>query len=225
MSLCLAGAALRGGGGFRLEVVRPSLARRANTEASVSPVEIVAVVFGLLCVWLTTRQSIWCWPAGLVNVTLSAYLFWQTKLYSDVILQVVYIVLQVYGWIHWKYGGKAQAALPVTRLHPAVAVAWVVVVAVWTPVWGYGMVSSVPDVALPYWDAGIVVASLVAQYLMTRKYVENWVVWMGVDVVAVGVYATRGLYLMAGLYAVFFVLCVIGLRSWWKSMRPPPAAG
>jgi nicotinamide mononucleotide transporter len=69
------------------------------------------------------------------------------------------------------------------------------------------------------------VASLVAQYLMTCKYLENWVIWMAVDVVAVGVYGVKELYLTAGLYAVFFVLCVIGLRSWWKSMRHSPAAG
>lgn len=189
-----------------------------------SPVEIVAVVFGLLAVWLTTRQSIWCWPAGLVQVALFIFVFWDAKLYSDVILHVVYVVLQVYGWVHWKYGGVHRAELPVIRLHPVVAGAWVVAIAAGTLAWGYGM-ASFTDAALPYWDAGIAVASLVAQYLMTRKYIENWVVWMGVDVVAVGVYGVKELYLTAGLYAVFFVLCVIGLRSWWKSMHRPLAAG
>jgi nicotinamide mononucleotide transporter len=130
MSLCLAGAALRGGGGFRLEVVRP--------------VEIVAVVFGLLCVWLTTRQSIWCWPAGLVQVVLFLFVFWDAKLYSDVILHAVYVVLQVYGWVHWKYGGANRAELPVIRLHPVVAGAWVVAIAAGTFTWGYGMASPWP---------------------------------------------------------------------------------
>lgn len=182
------------------------------------PVEIVAAVTGLLCVWLTTRQSIWCWPTGLVNVILFAYIFWQKKFYSDVILQVVFVGLQVYGWIHWRYGGKDHAALSVIRLHPAVAVAWSVAIAACTFTWGYGM-ASFTDAALPYWDAGIAVASLVAQYLMTRKYIENWVVWMAVDVVFVGMCAVRGLYLTAGLYVVYFVLCVLGLVSWLKSMR------
>jgi nicotinamide mononucleotide transporter len=85
--------------------------------------------------------------------------------------------------------------------------------------------ASFTDAALPYWDAGIAVASLVAQYLMTRKYIENWVIWMGVDVVAVGVYWVKELYPTAVLYWVFFILCVIGLRSWWKSMNARPAAG
>lgn len=189
-----------------------------------SPVEAVAVAFGLLAVWLTTRQSIWCWPVGLVQVALFIFVFWDAKLYSDVILHAVYVVLQVYGWVHWKYGGGNRAALPVIRLHPVVAAAWVGAIAAGTATWGYGM-ASFTDAELPYWDAGIAVASLVAQYLMTRKYVENWVVWMAVDVVAVGVYGVKALYLTAGLYAVFFVLCVIGLVSWVKSMKGRPAAG
>lgn len=188
-----------------------------------SPVEVIAVAFGLLSVWLTTRQSIWCWPTGLVQVALFLFVFWDAKLYSDVILHAVYVVLQVYGWVYWTIGGASRTALPVTRLHPVVAVAWVGVVGVGTLAWGYGM-ASFTDAALPYWDAGIAVASLVAQYLMTRKYLENWLVWMVVDVVAVGVYAGKGLYLTAGLYAVFFVLCVLGLVSWVKSMKARPAA-
>lgn len=141
-----------------------------------SPIEVVAVAFGLACVWLTIRQSIWCWPAGLVQVTLFVYVFWEAKLYSDVVLHLVYIALQVYGWVHWKYGRVNRKPLPVIRLHPVVAVAWAGVIASGTLAWGYGM-ASFTDAALPYWDAGIAVASLVAQYLMTRKYVENW--WSG----------------------------------------------
>lgn len=189
-----------------------------------SPVETVAVTFGLLCVWLTTRQSIWCWPVGLVQVVLFIFVFWDAKLYSDVVLHAVYTVLQVYGWVHWKYGGVNRAEVPVTRLHPVGVVAWGAVIAAGTLAWGYGM-ASFTDAALPYWDAGIAVASLVAQYLMTRKYVENWVIWMMVDVVAVGVYWVKDLHLTAGLYAVFFVLCVIGLVSWVKSMKGRQAAG
>ena len=189
-----------------------------------SLVEIVAVAFGLLAVWLTTRQSIWCWPAGLVQVVLFLFVFWDAKLYSDVILHAVYVVLQVYGWVYWKYGGKDRAGIPVSRLPPITAGAWAGVIAAGTFTWGYGM-ASFTDAALPYWDAGIAVASLVAQYLMTRKYVENWVVWMAVDVVAVGVYGAKELYLTAGLYALFLVLCVLGLVSWVKSMAGRPAAG
>ena len=183
-----------------------------SESPTVSPAEVIAVAFGLLSVWLTTRQSLWCWPTGLVQVVLFLFVFWDAKLYSDVILHAVYVVLQLYGWAYWKFGGGNRTKLPVTRLHPVVAVAWVGVIGVGTLAWGYGM-ASFTDAALPYWDAGIAVASLVAQYLMTRKYLENWLVWMAVDVVAVGVYAVKDLYLTAGLYAVFFVLCVFGLVS------------
>jgi nicotinamide mononucleotide transporter len=180
-------------------------------------------VFGLLCVWLTTRQSIWCWPTGLVSVTLYVFVFYGSKLYSDVILQLIYIPLQVYGWWHWKYGRKDREPLPVVRLTPVAAGMWLAVCAAGTAAWGYFM-ATYTDAALPYWDAWIVVASLVAQYLMTRKVLENWPLWMAVDVVAVGVYWVKGLYPTAILYVVYFVLCVLGLVSWWKSYRARPTA-
>lgn len=78
--------------------------------------EVVAVVFGLICVWLTIRQNIWCWPTGLVQVALYIIIFYQVKLYSDLILHILYVGLQIYGWHHWLHGGKQRAKLPVSTL-------------------------------------------------------------------------------------------------------------
>lgn len=187
-----------------------------------SDIEWTAAAFGLLAVWLTTRQSIWCWPAGLVQVALYIYVFYESKLYSDVILHIIYVVLQFYGWYHWKYGRADRKPLPVVTLSAGGRLAWLAVGAAGTFAVGAVMAANT-DAALPYWDAGILAFSLVAQYLMTRKVLENWLVWMAVDVVAVGVYAVKGLYPTAGLYAVFFVLCVYGVREWVRSYcgRPP----
>ncbi|MGA1133103.1 MAG: nicotinamide riboside transporter PnuC [Prochlorotrichaceae cyanobacterium] len=77
-------------------------------------IEVIAVVFGLLCVWLTVRQNIWCWPTGLVQVTLYIVIFYQVKLYSDLILHILYVFLQIYGWYHWLHGGKTRSALRVS---------------------------------------------------------------------------------------------------------------
>ena len=90
-----------------------------------SVIEIVAVCFGVACVWLTIRQNIWCWPTGLVQVVLFIWIFYQAKLYSDVMLHVVYVVLGFYGWWYWLHGGREAKQPPVTRLPSKHLVLWI----------------------------------------------------------------------------------------------------
>lgn len=183
-----------------------------------NPVEMIAAAAGLLCVWLVTRQSILCWPVGLVQVTLYVWVFYEAKLYSDVLLHMIYIVLQCYGWYYWLGGGRDAEPPPVTQLSSVGVGIWLLVGATGTAVLGLTM-AGLTDAALPAWDAGIAVFSLVAQVLLARKVLENWFVWIGVDTVAIGVYSVKGLYLTAGLYAVFLGLCVIGLTEWRRALR------
>ena len=187
-----------------------------------SPVEIIATACGVLCVWLTIRQNVWCWPVGLVQVTLFTWVFYRARLYSDVVLHVIYVALGIYGWYHWVRGGRdARAtndALPITRLRAGAAALWACAAAAVTAMWGYGM-ARFTDASLPYWDAAIAVLSLVAQFLLTRKVLENWLFWIVVDVLAVGVYAAKSLYLTAGLYALFLVLAVVGWLQWRRSFH------
>lgn len=183
-----------------------------------NPIEVVAVVFGLLCVWLCVKENIWCWPTGLVQVSLYVIIFYQAKLYSDTILNVIYVGVQFYGWYHWLHGGRDRGELAVSRLSAPALNGWIVVTVVGTALWGYGM-ASLTDAAVPYWDAFTTVASLVAQWLMARKRVENWAFWIAVDVVAVGVYLYKGLHLTAGLYFVFLIMCIEGWRAWNRTVQ------
>ena len=185
-----------------------------------SVIEIVAVCFGVACVWLTIRQNIWCWPTGLVQVVLFIWIFYQAKLYSDVMLHVVYVVLGFYGWWYWLHGGREAKQLPVTRLPSKHLVLWIMLGAAGTAALG-GAMARYTDAALPYWDAATTVLSLVAQYLLARKVLENWEFWIVVDVIAVGVYLTKELYLTSGLYAVFLILAVIGLITWMRNLSKP----
>jgi nicotinamide mononucleotide transporter len=187
-------------------------------------VELVAVVFGVACVALTVRQSIWCWPTGLVQVTLYVYIFYGARLYSDMILHVIYIGVQFYGWYHWVHGApdtpagaEDRGALPVSTLTVRERWLWGLGVAVAALVWGEGM-RRYTDAAAAHADAFIAAASLCAQYLMAQKKLENWVVWIVVDVVAIAVYWVRDLRLTAALYVVFLLLCVAGVRSWHASL-------
>lgn len=183
-------------------------------------IEATAVFFGLLCVWLVVKQSIWCWPTGLVQVTLYMFIFYEVKLYSDLILHGIYVVLQVYGWYHWLHGGRDRDALPVTRLSQRALGAWCLVTVAGTLGWG-SLMASWTDAAIPYGDAFTTVASLIAQWLMARKRLANWGFWIAVDVVAVGIYWVKELYLTSGLYAVFLGLSIWGLVEWRRSLESP----
>jgi len=186
-------------------------------------IEIVAVVFGLLCVWLTVRQNIWCWPTGLVMVLLYIFIFYQARLYSDMGLQVVYIVLQIYGWYSWLHGGRDRGKLSVSRITRTGVIVWMTVAITGTTGLGYIM-STYTEASLPYWDAATTVLSLFAQYLMAKKILESWLIWITVDVLCRGIYPAKQLYLTTGLYAVFLVLATLGLLAWRKSLSEPAPA-
>jgi nicotinamide mononucleotide transporter len=177
--------------------------------------EAVAVMFGACAVALTIRQSLWCWPTGLVQVSLYVFVFYEARLYSDMVLHVIYVVLQVYGWYRWRTGSSGRA-LPVTRLTAAETAGWTAVIGVAAFVWGEAMIRYT-NAAAPRADAFIAAASLVAQYLLAVKKIENWIIWIVVDVVAIAVYWSRDLRLTAGLYGVFLILCVLGLIEWRRS--------
>lgn len=189
-------------------------------------IEIVATVFGFLCVVLTIRRNIWCWPTGLVQVVLFVFVFYQAKLYSDLILHVIYVGLQIYGWYCWT-AGRSEArsgSLVIASLTSRQLAIWIAMTAVTTTAWGY-MMSTWTDASLPYADAFTTVASLVAQYLLARKFLENWVFWIVVDVVAIGVYYYKALIPTSILYAAFLVLAVTGFVTWRIQLRTQQNAG
>jgi nicotinamide mononucleotide transporter len=195
----------------------------------VSELEIVAAVVGALSVFLSVRQSLWSWPTAIVNVSLYTLVFHRSKLYADMGLQVVYALLSCYGWYEWKFGGARRTTLPVTRT-PA---------RLWPLLVTLGVAGSLAlgwtfarftDAAIPYVDSALTAVSLIAQWMMTRKLLENWLVWIAVDLVYVPVYASRQLPATAVLYAVFLALAVAGYLSWRRDWRaahgatPVPAA-
>jgi len=133
------------------------------------------------------------------------------------------VVMQGYGWYHWLYGGRDRAELPVTRLSRKAFRIWLLAGMIGTLIWGYFM-ASFTDAAAPYPDAFITAMSLIAQWLMARKKLESWYLWISVDLVGLGVYLYKDLYMTTGLYSVFLVLAFVGLLEWRKTVGPQPAA-
>jgi nicotinamide mononucleotide transporter len=182
-------------------------------------IEIIATLLGLACVYLTIRQNIWCWPVGLAMVALYVVIFHQARLYSDMGLQVVYIVMQIYGWYYWLHGRTGGEPTPVTTLTASARLGWLGVAAIGTIGLGYSM-STWTNADLPYWDATTTVLSLVAQYLMARKKLESWLFWIAVDVLSIGIYAVKGLYPTMLLYSVFLLMAIAGWFAWRKTHSP-----
>lgn len=191
-----------------------------------SPWEITGSVLGVIGVWLMIRQNIWGWPVGLVQVAVYAWVFYDVKLYSDALLQLCFFGIQLYGWIHWLRGSHvaARSTLPVTRLEPVALALWVVIGAGATAAWGTFMARAT-DAALPYWDAGILVFSLIAQWWQARKRLDCWFGWLGVNTVAIGVYAAKDLHLTAGLYAIFWLMSLWGWREWRRTAQEEATHG
>ena len=180
--------------------------------------EIIGTVLGVIGVWLMIRQNILGWPVGLVQVAVYAWVFFGARLYSDAILQVAFFLIQAYGWWHWRRGRTPAHELPVTQLGSAASAGAVVAGAVLTAGWGT-LMHRTTDAALPYWDAFILIFSLIAQWLQARKQLECWPGWLLVNTVAIGVYWVKDLRLTAGLYVIFWLMALWGWREWRNSMQ------
>jgi nicotinamide mononucleotide transporter len=176
--------------------------------------EIAGFVTGALSVWLAVRQNPWNWPFGVANAVCFFILFWRARLYGDMALQVLFAAICLLGWYRWLFGGTGHSRLRVSHISTREAITYaclgVSATAVFTP-----YLRSVGD-ASPLLDALTTVLSVEAQYLMTRKVIEHWWVWIAADIVYIWLYASRGLYLTSLLYVVFLGMCVLGLRDWLR---------
>ncbi|HYN82439.1 MAG TPA: nicotinamide riboside transporter PnuC [Gemmatimonadaceae bacterium] len=179
--------------------------------------EYVAAFFGVVSVYLSVRQNIWSWPTAIVNVGLYTFVFHASRLYADMGLQVIYVIVSFYGWYQWLYGGKNRTELKVSRTPPKLAVILVCIGVSFALLLGT-VLHRTTNAALPYLDSLTTSTSLVAQWMMTKKLLENWIVWVAVDVVYIGMFISRALYPTAGLYLVFLVLSVMGYRQWRASL-------
>jgi nicotinamide mononucleotide transporter len=183
-------------------------------------IQITATVCGFMCVVLTIRRNIWCWPVGLAQVLLFIVIFYDARLYSDLLLHIVYVGLQLYGWSCWGTRSTAESTsqLIVETLQPATLCWWIAGTAGATLALGHTM-ETWTNAAVPYADAFTTSASLTAQYLLAHRRLENWLFWIVVDVVAIGVYVHKDLIPTAVLYSLFLVLAMIGYVCWRKRLR------
>ena len=186
------------------------LAQWTEALAVISGLEWFAAGIGVLAVWLTARQNIWCWPTGLVMVLLYTWIFFSAKLYANMALQLVFAGAQIYGWWHWR--SQAESISP---KHLSVNG---VVLGMCAGILGSVLIGfflkAYTDASAPWWDASLTAFSLVAQFWMARKFIQCWPLWVVIDVLYVWLFIQQALPATAILYGIFTLLAVHGWRSW-----------
>lgn len=178
--------------------------------------EIIAAAFGVASVFLSTRQNVWSWPTSLVNVSMYTYLFLNQHLYGLMAIQVFFAAISIYGWYEWLHGGVAKTELKVSRTGARLGSLLLLIgVAGWAAI--YLALRATND-ASPMLDAFFFAVSLVAQWMMARKLVECWIIWIAINCISVPFFLVRENYATAGQYAVFLVLAITGWRHWRASL-------
>lgn len=178
--------------------------------------ELTAALLSLAGVALAVRRRIATFPVGIASVLAYALVFFQARLYSDMLLQLAYVGFQVHGWIAWSRGPRANdQRIAVRRAEPVQWLTALLVFASGTVMLGSGM-HSFTDADLPYLDAALAVGSMITQVWSNKKFLENWMLWMVIDLVYLYQYTYKELYVTTGLYAVFLLLAADGWRQWKK---------
>ena len=187
--------------------------------------EWVAAALGLVAVALVVARSVWNYPFALAMVTLYFFVFWDAKLYSDALLQIFFLAINIYGWRNWLRSRELAGEVVVTALGARARAAWVGGTLAASVAWGLAM-ATYTDAAAPLWDALIAGGSVAAQLLQARRRVDCWVLWIAVDLIAIPLYFSRDLHATSALYAVFLAMSVAGLVAWrgaWRSREPVAA--
>lgn len=183
-------------------------------------IELLGALFGLLYIILSIKQNIWCWPIGLITSALYIYVFFITKFYADMGLQVYYLVVSIYGWYFWMFGGKSTKKddLKISNVGFRRFLYITVATAVLFGVIAFILINFT-DSEIPYWDAFTTAGSFVATWMLARKIIEHWLIWIIVDSVSLGLYIYKGLYATVILFAVYTLLAVIGYIEWKKELK------
>jgi nicotinamide mononucleotide transporter len=186
-----------------------------------STLELIGVATGLLCVYLAAINNIWNWPFAIISTAIYIYIFEQTALYADMGQNIYLLCINIYGWCYWVKKPKGETKRPVLSITKKQIVWSVIVVAIATPVLGYTLITLSPilnyrPAAFPYLDSFCTACSLVGQLFLARKILENWLIWIFVDVIYVGIYIVKDLRPTAFMFGVYVLIALFGYLDWRK---------
>jgi nicotinamide mononucleotide transporter len=182
-----------------------------------SLLEATGVITGILCVYLAAKNNIWNWPIAICSVVIYLFIFFEAKLYADTGLQVYFLIMNFYGWYFWSRKEKHQK-VPVSSISPKEIILSISAIVVFTMGLGYFLYMGT-DASFPFLDSFCTACSLVAQVFLARKVLENWLIWIFVDMIYVGIYIAKDLHLTAGMYSLYIIIAAIGYREWRKEYQ------
>jgi nicotinamide mononucleotide transporter len=181
-----------------------------------APLELLAALFGLANIVLIARRTVWNYPFGMAAVALYTFVFWDARLYSAAGLQIFFFAAQLYGWWYWRRAGTGSAPVPVRGLSPRGAILALAGGSIGTLALGLAM-SRYTNAAAPWPDAANAALSMVAQLLTDRRIIESWPLWIAIDTLSIGLYASQGLVATAVLYAIYLGIAAWGWIEWRRA--------
>ncbi|MNK05726.1 Nicotinamide riboside transporter PnuC [compost metagenome] len=181
--------------------------------------EWFGVFTGILCVWLAAKNNIYSWPIAIISVVIYIFIFFESKLYADMGLQFYFFIMNIYGWYYWsKNRNNPEASRPVANITQKEILISIVSIIIFTFLLGQFLYKNT-DAALPYIDSFCTACSLVAQIFLARKVMQNWLIWIFVDIIYVGMYISKDLYATAVMYALYVYIASVGYLDWRKIYR------
>ncbi len=183
-----------------------------------SLLEVAGVISGLLCVYLAAKNIIWNWPLAIISVSIYIFIFYDSHLFADMGLQIYFLAVNIYGWYFWSQKVSTEVKTPVTLIKPREILLSVISIIIFTFLLGW-LLFNHTTASYPYLDSFCTACSIVAQFFMARKVLQNWLLWVFVDAIYVGIYLFKGLHLTALMYAIYIVIALIGYLDWKKDYK------
>jgi nicotinamide mononucleotide transporter len=184
-----------------------------------SLLEWFGVFTGILCVWLAAKNNIYNWPIAIVSVIIYIFIFFESKLYADMGLQVYFFAMNVYGWYFWsKNRNNPEASRPIAIIRKKEIILSILGVIVFTLILGF-LLKKNTDASFPFLDSFCTACSLIAQVFLARKVLQNWLIWIFVDIIYVGMYISKDLQATAVMYALYVYIASVGYLDWRKTYR------
>ena len=186
-------------------------------------IELLGALLGIIQIVLLVRRSVWNFPVAMAMVSLIGVTLFQARLYSEAGLQAFFFVVNAIGWNQWQRVDKPAHVVPVGWMPSRQRALWAAITVILSLSLGWVM-QRFTNAALPFADSAVTGASIAAQLLLNNRRIENWVLWVVIDVVSIALYQYRELHFLAVLYVAFLVISVIGLREWKAAARTEQAA-
>jgi len=182
----------------------------------VNTLELIGFAFGIIGVYLTLRENILCFPTGLINVGVSSVLFYEQHLFADTLQQLVYIPILLFGWNKWRQKQNQDDEI-IGTLRTSEVLNYSLITVLFAVILGY-LFRNNTTASIPWIDSAATSASFLAQYLIARKKIENWIIWIAISVLYVGIYIYKDLPLYAILFFIYLLLAISGYRTWKKQL-------